>query len=75
MKEPIKRMADMKAKLHHFGRLLCGIDEPPVNTSGLPKRVADKLKCDDDFLDKGKECADTFHNKFKDNMNSTDLCE
>lgn len=75
MKEPIKRMADMKAKLHHFGRLLCGIDGPPVNTSGLPKQVADKLKCNNEFLDKGKECADTFHNKFKANMTSTDLCE
>lgn len=75
MKEPIKRMADMKGKLHHFGRLLCGIDGPAVNTSGLPKQIADMLKCDDRFLEKGNECADKFHNKFKANMNSTDLCE
>ena len=75
MKEPIRRMADKKAKLHLFGRLLCGMDGPPVNTSGLPKPVADMLKCGNDFHDKGKECAETFHNKFKANRSSTHLCK
>jgi len=75
MKEPIKRMADMKAKRHHFGPLLCGMDGPPVNTSGLPKSVGDMLKCEKEFLGKGKECTETFHNTFKANRNSTHLCE
>jgi len=75
MKEPIKRMADMKAKRHHFGLLLCGMDGPPVNTSGLPKSVGDMLKCEKEFLGKGKECTETFHNTFKANRNSTHLCE
>ena len=75
MKGPIKRMADMKAKRHHFGLLLCGMDGLPVNTSGLPKSVGDMLKCEKEFLGKGKECAETFHNKFKANRNSTQLCQ
>lgn len=75
MKDPIKRMADMRAKLHHFGQLLCGIDGPPMNTSGLPKKVTDMLKCKKEFYDKGKDCAKTFHDKFKANRNSTDLCK
>ena len=75
MKDPMKRMADMKAKLHNFGRLLCGIDDPPMNTTGLPKNITDKLKCKKEIFDKGKDCAKAFYDKFKANRDSADLCK
>lgn len=74
MEGPMKRMSDIKAKLHNFGRLLCGI-EPDVNTTGLPKNVTDMLKCKKEFFEEGKECAKTFHGKFKEDRKSANLCE
>ena len=75
MKMPIGRMADIKSKLHNFGRMMCGIVDGPINTTGLPDKVKNMLKCKPEFYNKAKDCAKAFHDKYKANRESTDLCK
>ena len=75
MKMSIGRMADIKSKLHNFGRMMCGIVDGPINTTGLPDKVKNMLKCKPEFYNKAKDCAKAFHDKYKANRESTDLCK
>ena len=75
MMEPMRRMADMKARIHNFGRLMCGMDGNGYNVTGLPKNITDLLKCKKEFYDNGKGCAKQFHDKFKAKAKPEDLCK
>lgn len=75
MMEPMRRMADMKARIHNFGRLMCGMDGNGYNVTGLPKNITDLLKCKKEFYDNGKVCAKPFHDKFKAKAKPEDLCK
>ena len=75
MMEPMRRMADMKARIHNFGRLMCGMDGNGYNVTGLPKNITDLLKCKKEFYDNGKDCAKPFHDKFKAKAKPEDLCK
>ena len=52
MMEPMRRMSDMKARIHNFGRLMCGMDGNDYNVTGLPKNITDLLKCKKEFYDR-----------------------
>ena len=75
MMEPMRRMSDMKARIHNFGRLMCGMEGNGYNVTGLPKNITDLLKCKKEFYDNGKDCAKPFHDKFKAKAKPKDLCK
>ena len=75
MKKPMGRMADMKSKIHSFARMICGIFDGPMNTTGIPDKVKHLLKCKPEFHVEARSCAKTFYDKYVANRNSTDLCK
>jgi len=76
MRQAIGRMAGIKSQLHRFGRMMCGIlNDGPINTTGLPDKVRDMLKCKPEYFDKAKDCAKAFYDKYIANRNSTNLCK
>ena len=68
-------MADMKSKVHNFARMMCGIVDGPMNTTGLPDKVRHMLKCKPEFHVEARGCAKTFYDKYVANRNSTNLCK
>ena len=75
MDKPMRRMAGIKSKMHEFARMLCGIVDGPINTTGIPDKVKDMLKCKPEFHEEAKTCAKAFYDKYVANRNSTDLCK
>ncbi|XP_015747801.1 PREDICTED: uncharacterized protein LOC107327571 [Acropora digitifera] len=82
MTMPMGRVADIKSKMHLFARMICGITDGPVNTTGLPNKIKHLLKCKPEFFVEAKTCAMVFHTKFEMKMQNSsspmmmpDLCD